>query len=160
MSGIQERALADWFHQPDLDNLNKILESSKSDEFVNYFVYKIFSQLLMEQKESLNGFLSFNYFYEISGATTDQLDCFIEAVYVLVRYPFSILDQKFRVFDDSKQQWVVLESSMIEEAYKDEEFFHPLSGKEISKEVFNSIVNPYFELSEKGKAILNSSKVV
>lgn len=160
MSGIQERALADWFHQPDLDNLNKILESSKSDESVNYFVYKIVSQLLMEQKESLNGFLSFNYFYEISGATTDQLDCFIEAVYVLVRYPFSILDQKFRVFDDSKQQWVVLESSMIEEAYKDEEFFHPLSGKEISKEIFNSIVNPYFELSEKGKAILNSSKVV
>ena len=160
MSGIQERALADWFHQPDLDRLNKILDSSMNDESVNYFVCKIVSQLLLEQKKNLSGFLSFNYFYGISGANTEQLDDFIEAVYILVRYPFSIINQKFRLFDDSRQQWVVLEAFMIEEAYKDEEFFHPLTGKEISKETFNSLVTPYFELSEKGREIFNSSKAV
>ncbi|HCV3108964.1 TPA: hypothetical protein OV571_001763, partial [Acinetobacter baumannii] len=102
-------------------------------------------------------FLSFNYFYSISGAKEAQLEKFIEAVYVLVRYPFSLLIQKFRIFDDSRQQWVVIDNQTIEQAYNFNEFFNPLTGKEISKNQFNQLITPYFELSEKGKAVFNVS---
>lgn len=159
MSGIQERALAVWFLKPNLDSLNSILDASQDDLTINYFVFNIVSNLLKEQ-QSLNGFLSFNYFYNISGAEEEQLDQFIEAVYVLVRYPFSILVQKFRVFDEARGQWMPIENQMVEDAYKGNEFFHPLIGTEISKETFNKIVTPYFELSEKGKTIFVSSKII
>ena len=159
MSGIQERALAVWFLKPNLDSLNSILDACEDDLAINHLVFNIFSNLLKEQ-QSLNGFLSFNYFYNISGAKEEQLDQFIEAVYVLVRYPFSILVQRFRVFDEARGQWTPIENQMVEDAYKCNEFFHPLIGTEISKETFNKIVAPYFELSEKGKTIFVSSKII
>ncbi|EXI37837.1 hypothetical protein ACOQNH_01105 [Acinetobacter baumannii] len=157
MNSKKEEALVIWFKKPSLENLNSILESSEDDKEINYFVFNIITKLFREEKALLNGFLSFNYFYSISGAKEAQLEKFIEAVYVLVRYPFSLLIQKFRIFDDSRQQWVVIDNQTIEQAYNLNEFFNPLTGKEISKNQFNQLITPYFELSEKGKAVFNVS---
>ncbi|HCU0566586.1 hypothetical protein ACT4U9_00540 [Acinetobacter baumannii] len=157
MNSKKEEALVIWFKKPSLESLNSILESSEDDKEINYFVFNIITKLFREEKALLNGFLSFNYFYSISGAKEAQLEKFIEAVYVLVRYPFSLLIQKFRIFDDSRQQWVVIDNQTIEQAYNFNEFFNPLTGKEISKNQFNQLITPYFELSEKGKAVFNVS---
>lgn len=157
MNSKKEEALVTWFKNPSLESLNSILESSEDDEQINYFVFNIITKLIKEEKTSLKGFLSFNYFYNISGAEETQLEKFIEAVYILVRYPFSLLIQRFRIFDDSRQQWIVIDNQTIEQAYNFNEFFNPLNGKEISKSQFNQLITPYFELSEKGKVIFNVS---
>lgn len=154
MANEKDNALNKWLKEPDIQSISKILESnSKEDININLLIYQIVVSIHEHREDIPKDFITFNYLYSISNTKEDQLDQFIEAVYCLVRYPFNILNQRFRAFDDNKKRWQVLENYIVEEAYRDQEYCNPLNGKDISLKEFMDMVTPFFQLSEKGLSI-------
>lgn len=90
--------------------------------------------------------LTFMDLYRISPPVSD--DTFYQAVFLLTRQPYNILTQNFEALHPTGGYRVVPNKNDIIEDMKNNEFYNPFTGQELSESEFGEQVLTFFSPSD------------
>ena len=91
--------------------------------------------------------LTFRRLYEISPKVDDET--FYDAVFLLTKNKFSVLEQHFEALDRDGIYKIVPDRQQIIDDIKNQEFFNPFTGQELSEQEFGEQVLTFFSPTQK-----------
>lgn len=86
--------------------------------------------------------LTFARLYEISPKVDDEV--FYNAVFLLTKNKFGVLEQNFEALDLNGQYKLVPDKQQIIDDMKEEEFYNPFTGEQLSEKQFGEQVLTFF----------------
>lgn len=123
---------------------DKIKASRISDDMASV-CFAIIDYLSTEPNKKSH--LTFSRLYEISPKVDDET--FYDAVFLLTKNKFGVLEQHFEALDGSGNYKSVTDRQQILDDIKEQEFFNPFTGDELSEEQFGEQVLTFFSPTQK-----------
>lgn len=127
------------------DVKDRIIKSSHVDDNMASVCFAIIDYLSIEPNKKRH--LTFTRLYEISPKVDDEI--FYDAVFLLTRHKFSVLEQHFEAQNSRGDFEIVLNRQQVLNDMKEEKFFNPLTGQELTEEQFGQQVLTFFSPTPK-----------
>lgn len=128
-----------------LSDVKDRIKASPIDDDVTAVCFAIIDYLSTEPNKKTH--LTFTRLYEITPKVDDEI--FYDAVFLLTKNKFSVLEQHFEALDHDGTYKIVPDRQQIIDDIKNQDFFNPFTGQSLTEEQFGKQVLTFFSPTDK-----------